>query len=362
MADQDKEPKRRPVLAAIVRIVATGIFVLSLFLNVVFVIIIALMGAAGDERQLVTGYRKVYSEYNESLPRGKDEEQIAVVRLTGVITEDFNGDSLLGGVEDPVDAVSNRLALIRNDDQIKGVLLLVDSPGGGVTASDALARKVRAFRQETGKPVVTLISNIGASGGYYVATASNAILARPTSLTGSIGVIVATFNVHQLLERFNIDYVPIKSADHKDALSPFKPVDQFEMEWMQGIVDQMLDRFIETVVQGRENLTRRQVQELANGLVYIAEDALDKGLIDQVGYFEDALAVLAEEAGISEPVIVEYLYQRSVFSLLNTMAKVREMSVKLRLSQGLGLPETSGARIPAGPQLWYLWEPAVENY
>lgn len=351
MANEQRE--KRPVLAALVRVVATGIFVASLLLNVVFIVIIVIMGAAGGGRGLVQGYRKVYSERNTSAPDGK-EDQVAIVRLAGMIVEDIGGESFLGGAEDPVDAVVNRLNIVRKDNRVKGVLLVVDSPGGGVTASDALAREVRLFREETGKPVITLINQIGASGGYYVAAATDAIVARPTALTGSIGVIVTSFNLSALLEKYDVRYVPIKSAPHKDALSPFKPVQGDEVAWMQGIVDSMLDRFIDAVAQGRPNLSRAQVEDLANGLVYLGEEARDLGLIDQVGYYQDALGLLAERTGLKDPVVVEYLRPRNLGSMLGGL-----VASARRMTSPVGFHLFEELNRWSGPRPWYLWEAAV---
>ncbi|MFW6181943.1 MAG: signal peptide peptidase SppA [Spirochaetota bacterium] len=348
-----QESDKRPVLSSIVRIVATGIFVVSLLLNLVFILVIALMGAAGGARGVSPGYRKVYSERNTAVPQGK-EDQVALVPLTGVIMEGTGGGGFPGGVEDPVSAVVDRLNIIRKDGQVKGVLLLMDSPGGGVTASDALAREVRLFREETGMPVVTLVNQLGASGGYYVAAATDAIVARPTALTGSIGVIVTTFNLSALLDRLDVRYLPIKSAPHKDALSPFKPVQEEEVAWMQEIVDGMLDRFIDTVVQGRPGLSRAQVEELADGMVYLSPRAEELGLIDQVGYFHEALALLSEKAGVRSPVLVEYLRQRTLGSVLGAMAA----SVS-RITPLVTAPLTEELRRWSGPQPCYLWEAAV---
>jgi protease-4 len=253
-----------------------------------------------------------------------------------------------------VSAVVNRLTIIRRDDRVKGVLLMMDSPGGGVTASDALAREVRLFREETDKPVVTLVNQLGASGGYYVASATDAIVARPTALIGSIGVIVTTFNLSALLEKFDVRYLPIKSAPHKDALSPFKPVQEEEVAWMQEIVDGMLDRFIETVARGRPGLSREQVEELADGMVYLSSRARELGLIDQEGYFQDALSLLAERAGVESPAIEEYLRQRSLGSILGTMAA----SIS-RMTPSVIAPLNEELRRWSGPQPFYLWEAAV---
>jgi protease-4 len=207
--------------------------------------------------------------------------------------------------------VRNRFSLIQNDDYIRGILLVIDSPGGGVTASDVLFNYIMKFKEETGLPVVTLMKQVAASGAYYIAAASDVIIAYPTTITGSIGVIMYGFNVTGLMEKYGVEYVAIKTSEHKDSISPFKPVDQGEIEWMQAIVDSMLDRFIEAVALGRESLDVDEVRKIADGKIYIAEEALSMGLIDHIGYFEDAVGILSEKAGIEGPVLVEYERERT---------------------------------------------------
>jgi protease-4 len=131
-------------------------------------------------------------------------------------------------------------------------------------------------------------------------------VAYPTTITGSIGVIMYSFNFSGLMEKYGVEYVPIKTSERKDSLSPFKPVEQTEVAWMQTIVDHMLDRFIDAIDAGRLNLSRDEVAALADGRIYIATEALELGLIDQVGYFDDALMVLTDMAGIDDPVLVEF--------------------------------------------------------
>ena len=342
----------RSVLPGIVRIVATGVFAVSLLANLVLVVVLVVAGVAGRDRGLAGGYRKVYSERNVTTPDGK-RDQVAVVRLAGVIMENTAKDSVFGGVEDPVDAVINRLSVIRREDEVKGVLLLMDTPGGGVTASDTLWNEVRLFREETGKPVVTMINQIGASGGYYVAVGTDAIVARPTALVGSIGVIVTNFNYSALLERFDVEYAPIKSAPHKDALSPFKPVEKEEIAWMQGIVDAMLTRFVDAIVEGRSEMPRARVEELAGGLVYLGQEARELGLIDRVGYFRDAVSLLSERAGVNDPVIVEYLRPRGLSGLLAGAGGAGRGLAALFSAPPAGLSRWSG------PQPFYLWEAAA---
>jgi protease-4 len=321
--EMEGSPKREksffqgPVVTFLVKVVAVGIFTVSLFISLFFVIILIVMGAsvaAGDRTQ--EGYTKIYSDWNQIIPGGDGPDEVAVVYINGIITEYDQQDGFLGYRESPLSAVRNRFNLIRKDDYIRGILLVIDSPGGGVTASDVLFNYIMKFKEETGLPVVTLMKQVAASGAYYIAAASDVIIAYPTAITGSIGVIMYGFNVTGLMEKYGVEYVAIKTSEHKDSISPFKPVDQEEVAWMQSIVDSMLERFIEAVALGRESLDVDEVRKIADGKIYIAEEALKAGLIDRIGYFEDAVGILSEKAGIEGPVIVEYERERNIKDII----------------------------------------------
>jgi protease-4 len=297
------------VVSAIVKIVAMGIFTVSLVISTVLIIIIIIGASAVSDRgadRSYAGYQKYYLHEKRPSLKSETASEIAVIHINGIISEYDQRETFLGYVENPVDGVRNRLDIVRADESVQAVLLVVDSPGGGVTASDVLYNHLMEFREETGIPVVTFMKQVAASGAYYVAAASDAIIAYPTTITGSIGVIMYSFNLAGLMEKYGVEYVPIKTSDRKDSLSPFKPVDQAEVEWMETIVDHMLDRFIDAIDAGRKNLSREEVVRLADGRIHIATEAQELGLIDHVGYFDDAVDLLTEMAGIEDPVLVEF--------------------------------------------------------
>jgi protease-4 len=165
---------------------------------------------------------------------------------------------------------------------------------------------------------------------------------------------MGNYNFKGLMERYGVKYVMIKSGEHKGLLSPFDNVDDEDISIIQAIVDQMLDRFIDAVDQGRKSLNREDVERLADGRIYIAGDALEKGLIDEIGYFEDAVLVLANMAGIETPNVVEYQRSRGLRDILG--------SVSLRFIPAVFFPESN---IPGeqfdpirqgGFGIYYLWD------
>ena len=310
---ENERPKRS--FDTIIKAVATGIFILSIFLNIVFVVLIIILGSAlgavkyKDKEE--SGYRKVYTENGHLTSKGMMNE-FAVVRINGIITEYDRNNRVFEYSENPVSAVTNRLNIIKKDNNIKGVLLVIESPGGAVTASDILWHAVLKFKEETGLPIITIMKQVAASGAYYIAAATDYIIAYPTTITGSIGVIMYNFNIKGLMDKYGVEYVAIKTGEYKDLMSPFKETDEEELSWMQDVVDQMLERFIDAVISGRKNLTRSKILELADGRVYIAKDALENGLIDEIGYFEDAVDILSERSGVTNPNLVEYQRERNI--------------------------------------------------
>ena len=320
----DRNKARKRSFDTVVRAVATGIFVASLLLNVVVLVLIVGAGAAlrmgkGSDRNR-DGYSKVYLDDDSLRFREGRAHEIAVIRVEGFLSEFDRRDGLLDYVENPVDSVSAQLRLIRDDSMIRGVLLVIDSPGGTVTASDVLYHRINAFREETGIPVVTLMKQVAASGGYYVASSSQYIVAYPTSIVGSIGVIIGSFNFKELMDRYGVKYVMVKSGEHKGLLSPFGGVGDEDIAILQRIVDDMLERFIDAVAAGRQNLTREEVTALADGTIYIAKEALTLGLVDEIGYFEDAVSALCSIASIGTPNVAEYRRSRGLKDMLGSMS------------------------------------------
>ena len=210
-----------PVVVAIVKVVAVGIFTVSLLISLTFIVLLIVGAAAvsgGRDERNYAGYRKTPVDSRPSSFKTGSASQLAVLYVEGIITEYDQRDVLFGYPENPVSGVKNRLDLIRSDPAVKGVLLVIDSPGGGVTASDVLHRHLVRFKEETGIPIVALMKEVAASGGYYVAVACDEIVAYPTAITGSIGVILYSFNFSGLMEKYGVEYVAVNNSDNQASL------------------------------------------------------------------------------------------------------------------------------------------------
>ncbi len=222
-------------------------------------------------------------------------DAVAVVDIEGVLTYDF----------DKIEEIKD----YREDDRIKAVLLRVNSPGGGVAASQALYQEIRKTRDE--KPVVVTMGTVAASGGYYVACAADSIVAHEGTITGSIGVIAEYLRTEELFRKIGLDVTVIKSGKFKDVGSPYRPMTDEEKAYIGTLLDRVYEQFLRTVSEGR-GLPLDRIRELAEGRLYTGEEAVELGLVDKIGTYEDALLMAARMGGISgEPRVVERIPARS---------------------------------------------------
>jgi protease-4 len=226
-------------------------------------------------------------------------EKVAIVEIKGVIL-------------DP-QPVIERLIKLRKNDKVKAIVLRIDSPGGAVGPSQEIYAEVRKTQRE--KKVLVSVGSVAASGGYYVACAADKIVANPGSITGSIGVIVESMNVEDLLQKIGLKSMVVKSGRLKDVGSPFRPMTDEEKNLLQGVLDSVHDQFIRAVAEGRK-LPVDRVRELADGRIFSGDQARQLGLVDELGTLEDAIEQAAKLAGIQgEP---EVIYpEKKKFSLLD---------------------------------------------
>lgn len=230
-------------------------------------------------------------------------QNVLMVKLSGMITEE---DDSSGWVVDPASsqAALRKIHSAKDNPDIAGILLYVNSGGGGITASDVLWKSLKDFKAaDTNRVVVVLMGSVAASGAYYIATAADAIVANPTTLTGSIGVILNSFNVQELAGKIGLKSVTIKSGGNKDILSPFAELTPEQQQMLQDMVDAMHSRFVSIVAEGR-GLEEGRVRAIADGRILLAQEALDNGLVDTIGYLDDAKAEFEKRFGVM-PVFVE---------------------------------------------------------
>ena len=231
-------------------------------------------------------------------------DAVAVVKVVGPI---MSGErtGLLAPNGAYSDEIVRQLERAGNSDSVKAVVLRVDSPGGGVTASDEVYNQVMKLRKERGKPVVASMGSVAASGGYYVSAAADKIIANSTAITGSIGVITVLPNLEGLMDKLGVRAEVFTSGPHKDS-STFRPLDQEGREIIKGVVTDFYQRFVSVVAQGR-GMDEEAVRALADGRIYTARQAKEARLIDDYGDMEEAVRLAASMGGIAgEPRIIEY--------------------------------------------------------
>ncbi|MBI5762396.1 MAG: signal peptide peptidase SppA [Planctomycetes bacterium] len=232
-------------------------------------------------------------------------DRIAVIEVSGILMN-AHVPGLFSEGEHPVSFTVEKLKAAAEDRRVKAVVLRINSPGGSVTASDSLYQEVLDFKRTSGKPVIAYFQDVAASGAYYMACASDEIMAQRTSVTGSIGVIMQMMDFSRLINMVGVSADAIKSGAFKDSGSPFRTMRPDERDVFQGLVNGFYEQFIDTVQAGRPKLDRKSILKLADGRVYTAEQALENGLIDRIGTMNEAIESAKNKAGIKAANVVMY--------------------------------------------------------
>lgn len=289
----------------------------------------------------------------ETVVSGEGKDKILLIDISGVISTKERGGMLPFQKESSiVSRVREELKKAARDKRIKGLILRINSPGGTATASDIIYREINRFKEEKRIPVIACIMELAASGGYYVAVSADTIIAHPTSVTGSIGVIALKLNIKGLMEKIGIENETLTAGDKKDFLSPLRPMTKEEREIIQNMLNDLHERFMNIVAKGRRDLNMEQVRVLADGRIFIAEKALEKKLVDEIGYLDDAVELVKKRAGIDEAKVIvynrPYSYKNNIYSrMMNSDFKNINM-VNVDLG---GLVSDMGLRF------MYLWLP-----
>ena len=268
-------------------------------LAVIAVALIVALGASGG----VAGTAPAV--YDEEYVSGEGASKIAAIPVEGVIAA---ADSSLGGVQPTVtpEGLSDALRQAADDPDVKAVVLEVNSPGGGVTASDEMHQSILDFKESTEKPVVISMGDTAASGGYYISTAADEIVANETTLTGSLGVIFQLNNFTELADKYGYKQEVIKSGEFKDIGNSFREMKPEEREIFQSLVDESYAEFVDVISTGRD-IPEDRVREIADGRIYSGERARELGLVDSFGGLDEAATNAAELANAGETTVVRYI-------------------------------------------------------
>lgn len=273
-------------------------FLIMIFLCILFAICIWVIGNSG--------------QLNTLMPGG---EKVVVVKIEGIITDSG--------------PVIEKLNKLKNDADVKAIVLRIDSPGGSVAPSQEIYEELIKLREK--KTIVASFGSVAASGGYYIASAAHKIIANPGSITGSIGVIIEFVNIEDLIGKIGLKSVVIKSGKYKDILSPTREIESAERGLIQGVIDSIHSQFIDAVALGR-GIEREKIVAIADGRIFSGEQAKELGLVDELGNLQYAIKRAAEIAGIEgdpkviypakeKPSILEFLLESSIKEIQQVIFK-----------------------------------------
>lgn len=290
----------------------------------------------------------------ETVEGGKTGPKILLMDVSGMLSDDSTQPILNLGTPPPrvplLVRVREELKKAEEDRQVRAVILRINSPGGTVTASDILYRELRSFKERTRLPVIAIMMDVAASGGYYLALAADTIVAHPTTVTGSIGVIMLSVNAEGLMQKIGVAAVTIKSAEHKDMGSPFRTLTPEERAMFQSVIDNLQRQFLAKVIEHRK-LAPETARTLADGRVYTADQALAHQLIDRIGYMSDAVSLAKRAAGVDEARVVVYHRPRQYRATYYASAEDTSVAGFNAALSGLASMSASG------PRFLYLWWP-----
>jgi protease-4 len=266
---------------------ATAVFGLSITLNLYLLAFSVFSGGIGHS----AGIEQTV------LVEGDPKEKIAVIPVTGMI------------LTNTAERFNQMLTAAEKDSSVKAIVVEVDTPGGAVTPSDEIHARILRFRQQfPNRPVVVTMGGLATSGGYYISCAGEYVFAQRTTLTGNIGVILPRYNFSKLAKSYGVEEVTVTAPANgfKNAGSSFAPIDEKDNQYLQGLIDDAYGSFKAVVTAGRAGKLTGKIDEIANGKVYTAAEALSLGLVDQLGYATDAYDKAASMASLSNKHVVKY--------------------------------------------------------
>jgi protease IV len=289
--------------------------------------------------------------FEEKKLSGKGPGKILLIDISGAIgnhsQRSLTGFPLSLGM---VETVREVLKQAEEDDDIKALLVRINSPGGTVTSSDIIYHELKVFKERKKIKVYVAVVDLAASGGYYVAQAGDYIFAHPTSLIGSIGVIALKLDLHVLMGNVGVDWEVIKSAEKKDFLSPFRPLTEEERKLFQETIDQFHERFVNIISTNRPNLNLESTRSLADGRVFTADQALKAKLIDGVGYFDDLTEKMKSD--LNDPNLEIVTYQRPGEYKTNLYSSLQKMDAYKLIDLNFGMDFSD-----ISPKFLYMWMP-----
>ncbi|HTO68836.1 MAG TPA: signal peptide peptidase SppA [Myxococcota bacterium] len=289
-------------------------------------------------------------ELRETVLQGTTGPKLVLVEISGVISDEED-KTALGLGERPSIVAETKSILDRagDDEKVAGLLLRIDSPGGSVSASDTLYHEIAKWKADNKKPVVAFFNGLSTSGAYYLAMAADRVVAHPAAVTGSIGVIMPGFSIAGLMKKYGVADQTLTSGAYKDAGSMLRDMRPEERAQLLSVIDDLYTRFREVVKEGRPALDADKIKQLADGRVYSAPQALKLGLVDQLGYLDDAVAELKKRANATDVRVVSY--HRANQTRENIYSRAPSLSLEALQASLVETLQRQGL----APGFYYLW-------
>ena len=311
----------------------------------VFVLAIVISGCA------TINFGPSLGELKEVTIKGEGPGKILLVNVDGVINNQkdktFSGSTVGLGMVEKIRSIVEKA---EKDDEIKALLIKINSPGGTVTASDIIFHLLKTYKEKRKVRIYIQVMDLAASGGYYIALAGDEIIAHPTSLIGSIGVIALKVNLQELMAKIGVSWEIVKSGDKKDFMSPFRSFTKEERELFQETIDRFHNRFVTLIAENRSALNISQVQSLADGRVFDAEQAKDLKLIDHIGYITDTVRRIKSDFKNSNLKLVTYHrnndFQGNIYSQFQKPTSFNLINLDLGFNTNT-----------LSPYFLYIWSP-----
>lgn len=284
----------------------------------------------------------------EIIESGDGFNQIAVLDINGVIQDTGDVTSLFAAESYNHRSFMEKLNHVKDDKTVKAIILRVNTPGGGVVESAEIHDKIVEIQNEAKKPVYISMGSMAASGGYYISAPAHKIFASPETLTGSLGVIMQGYNFAGLAEKYGVEFVTIKSGAYKDIMSSTREMTEDERQILQTMIDNSYQGFVDIIANGRE-MNAEQVRKIADGRIYDGRQAMEIGLIDGFGYFEDVIEEVKKEQKLTNAQVIKYTDSIGFGSFFSMGAK-RLFGGEPEMSNLIQLLSTSHS-----PRLMYLY-------
>ncbi|MGG4267988.1 signal peptide peptidase SppA [Peribacillus simplex] len=272
-----------------------------------------------DMESIIGEFFAAESTFNEEVIEGDDfSNVIAVFDVEGTI-QDTGEASLLSSATYNHRAFMDKLKMAEENDDIKGIILRVNSPGGGVVESAEIYDKILDIKKVK-KPVYVSMGSMAASGGYYISAPADKIYASPETMTGSLGVIMHGYNYEKLAEKYGVEFETIKSGPHKDIMSPTREMTGEERKILQDMINNSYDQFVKVIADGR-GMTEKEVRKIADGRIYDGRQAKENHLIDDFGHLDDVIAAMKSDIGKKDAQVIRYTDEAGFGSLFSMGAQ-----------------------------------------